>query len=118
MEKEINLLGEYAVFNSHTRDRYRRLERRAQFIREQIFHGQGSSYALERYKSELSALEWALRVVMKYYKEHPGEDDKLKPCPDCQEGSPLCETCHGEGSVKIPPRIRKTKLDQVGEEAT
>ena len=109
----MDILGEYDIFNSHVRDRYRRLERRATFLRQRIFQESSSRRPLSHDQGELSALEWAMRVIVRYYQDHPKEDDFYKPCVACHSGfkddGMPCEVCNGQGVVIIPPRIRKEK---------
>ena len=98
--------------NSHLRDRYKRLEDRALWLRQLILNEKNNVKRHQLYKMQLSAIEWAMRVVLKYYTEHPGEDDNLKPCEECANGvnpadGSMCLVCQGKGEVVIPPRIRK-----------
>lgn len=104
--------------NSHLKDRYKRIEERIIYLRNQILNESNNMRRNQRRSAEVSALEWALRIVLKYYDEHPMENDNLKPCEDCirginpGDGMP-CVTCGGTGEIIIPPRIRKEKYEPV-----
>lgn len=101
--------------NSHLKSRYKRIEERIVYLRNQILNETNNMKRNDRRSAEISALEWAIRIVLKYYDSHPMEDDNLKPCGECvqginpADGSP-CEVCQGKGEVEIPPRIRKEKI--------
>lgn len=58
----------------HMRERYMRLEKRAQFLRERILQKTHLHRTMDYDKAELSALEWAMRVILLYAKDHPQQD--------------------------------------------
>lgn len=104
--------------NSHLTNRYKRIERRVLFLRQRIVENTKASGEYSHDRRELSALEWAKRIILKYYQEHPMEDDNIKPCEECLNGinprdGSTCSFCLGNGEVQIPPRIRKPKYDSV-----
>ena len=78
-EPFVGELYDLTVLNSNLRDRFKRLENRLLWCRECVYESRGSIGALNRYRSEISALEWSLRTVIQYYTEHPKEPDNQKP---------------------------------------
>ena len=100
--------------NSHLKSRYNRLERRALFLRNRILRDTGAATSQSKDRGELSSIEWAMRIIVKYYKEHPHEDDGVKPCEECINGinpsnGEECGVCKGTGEVPIPHKIRKMR---------
>lgn len=57
--------------SAHEKERYIRLEKRAQWLRERILETTHLHKDLTFDKAELSALEWAMRIIIEHRKEHP-----------------------------------------------
>ena len=64
---------------NHLKNRFKRLEKRAQWLRIRILEHTHEHNSMEYDRMELSALEWSMRVILKYYSEHPKEEDFEKP---------------------------------------
>ena len=81
----------------HMKERYMRLERRMLFLRNRIFENTHLHKEMGFDKEELSSLEWAMRIIVKYYKEHPKEKDFEKPIFNDVQSLPIREE---EGYVR------------------
>jgi hypothetical protein len=92
MEDKFTTTSVFDSLTSHLKDRYKRLERRCLFLRERILQNEHLHRNMEHDKAELSSLEWAMRIILKYYGEHPKEEDWGKPDDSiAKEMFPVCQ---------------------------
>lgn len=61
--------------SNHYLDRYKRLEKRAQWLRERILNNALDPIKKFSFdKAEVSALEWAMNIIRCYFEEHDERD--------------------------------------------